>query len=68
MRFSPLGTKLYFHANSTKKDCFLLTTNMAALSRGCKPRIKLSILSILALETFRNKYSWKERGICNAFC
>ena len=36
--FSPLGTKLYFHVNSSRKYSFVLTPNMAALSRGCKPR------------------------------
>ena len=35
-----LGTKLYFHVNSWRKYSFVLTPNMAALSRGCKPRIK----------------------------
>ena len=44
--FSPLGTKLYFHVNSSKKNSVVLTTNrttnMAALSHGyCKPRIRL---------------------------
>ena len=34
--FSPLGTKLYFHVNSSRKYSFVLTPNMAALSRGCK--------------------------------
>ena len=37
--FSPLGTKLYFHVNSSRKNSIVLTPNMAALSRGCKPRI-----------------------------
>ena len=37
--FSPLGTKLYFRVNSSRKSSIALTTNMAALSRGCKPRI-----------------------------
>ena len=37
--FSPLGTKLYFHVNSSRKYSFVLTPNMAALSRGCKPRM-----------------------------
>ena len=31
----PLGTKLYFHVNSSRKILFL-TSNIAALSRGCK--------------------------------
>ena len=39
--FSPLGTKLYFHVNYSRKYSFALTPNMAALSRGCKPRILL---------------------------
>ena len=34
-----MGTKLYFHANSSRKYSFVLTPNVAALSRGCKPRI-----------------------------
>ena len=37
--FSPLGTKLYFHVNYSRKYSFVLTPNMAALSRGCKPRV-----------------------------
>ena len=37
--FSLLGTKPYFHLNSSRKNSIVLTTNMAALSRGCKPRI-----------------------------
>ena len=43
-RFSPLGTKLYFHVHSSKKLCCIdhqHNTNMAALWRGCKPRIPL---------------------------
>ena len=38
--FSPLGPKLYFHVNSSRKNSVVLTPNMVALSRGCKPRIK----------------------------
>ena len=30
--FSPLGTKLYFHVNSSRKNTVVLATNMAALS------------------------------------
>ena len=37
--FSPLGTKLHFHVHSSRKSSTVLTPNMAALSRGCKPRI-----------------------------
>ena len=36
---SPLGTKLYYYANSAKRNCIVLPTNMAAVSSGCKPRI-----------------------------
>ena len=38
-RFPPLETKLFYHANSAKKFFIVLTTNMAALSRGCKRSI-----------------------------
>ena len=38
--FSPLGTKLYFHVNSSRKNSVVLTPNMAVLSRGCKPRMR----------------------------
>ena len=41
--FSPLGTKLYFHVNFSRKYSFVLTPNMAAFSRGCKPRIGNSL-------------------------
>ena len=44
MHFSPLGTKLYFHGNSLRKNAVVLTPNMAALSRGCKPRILATIV------------------------
>ena len=37
--FSPLGTKLHFHVNSLREIKLVLTTNMAVLSCGCKPRI-----------------------------
>ena len=37
--FSPLGTKLHLHVNSARKNSVALTPYMAALSRGCKPRI-----------------------------
>ena len=35
----PLGTKRHFHVNSSRKNSSVLTTNMAALSRGCKQNI-----------------------------
>ena len=38
--FSPLGTKLYFHVNSSRKNSVVLTPNIAALSRGSKPRMR----------------------------
>ena len=34
----PLGTKLYFYVNSSRKNSIVLTPNMTALSSGCKPR------------------------------
>ena len=33
--FSPLGTKLYFHVNSSSKKSTVLAPNMAAVLRGC---------------------------------
>ena len=33
--FSPLGTKLYFHVNSSSKKFTVLAPNMAAVLRGC---------------------------------
>ena len=36
--FFPLGTKLHFQANSSKKKIIPLTTNMATPSRGFKQR------------------------------
>ena len=44
--FSPLGTKLYFHVNSSRKSAIVFTSNMAALSRGCEPK-NVSRLKIL---------------------
>ena len=49
--FSPLGSKLYFHVNSSSKYSFALTPNMAALSRGCKPRIPQATLDGLDIST-----------------
>ena len=37
--FSPLGTELYFHVNSSRRNSIVLTPKMGALLRGCKPRI-----------------------------
>ena len=33
---------LYFHVNSSRKNSIVLSSNMAALSRGCKPWIVMS--------------------------
>ena len=39
--FSPLATKLHFHVNSSRKNISIVfTPNMAAMSRGFKPRIR----------------------------
>lgn len=35
-----LGTKLFYQANSAKTFFIALYSNMAALSSGCKPRIR----------------------------
>ena len=35
-----LGTKLHFHVNPLRKDSVVLITNIATLSRGCKPRTR----------------------------
>ena len=48
--FSPRGTKLYFHVNSSRKYSFVLTPNMAALSRGCKPRIVYAAVTITSTQ------------------
>ena len=40
--FSPLGTELYVHLNSSRKNSIVLTLNMAALKHNCKPRIDSS--------------------------
>ena len=49
--FSPLGIKPYFHVNSSRKNFFVIdhqhTTNMAALSHGCKPWIMNSSSNLL---------------------
>ena len=42
--FSPLGIELYFHVNSLRKNSLVTTTNIAALLRGCKPRILATII------------------------
>ena len=39
-RFFPLGNELHFDANFAKKISFVLTTNMAAFSRGYKSGIR----------------------------
>ena len=55
---SALGSKLYFHVNSSRKYSFVLTPNMADLSRGCKPRIsnnqQVECLSFLYLRVFHD--------------
>ena len=58
---SPL-TKLHVHVNYSWSNSVLLTTNMAALSRGCKPRISspnsgrltISIMMFTASKWFSN--------------
>ena len=52
--FSPLGTKLYFHVNSSKENYITLNPNMAALSRGCKPRDSKACGALSASSSYRN--------------
>ena len=73
--FSPLGTKLYFHVNSSRKYSFVLTPNMAALSRGCKPRIRQAVFQpvsltsscLIKLETF-NFLAKKHQCLIGLIC
>ena len=42
----PFVNTVYFHVNFLEKNSVVLTTNMAVLSRGCKPRIILIVIWI----------------------
>ena len=54
------NSELYFQLNSSRKNSFVLTPNMAALSRGCKPRI----LCVCSLERKTGKVSTDGRDAC----
>ena len=58
--FSPLGTKLYFHVNSWRKNYIVLTFNIITFSRGCKPRITsyLIVGSIWPVTMPQRAYPW----------
>ena len=57
------NSKLFFHVNSSRKNSFVLTPNMAALSRGCKPRI----LCVCSLERNTGTVSTDERDACTTY-
>ena len=40
----PMGKRPFFQANFAKKNCIVLSINMAALSCGCKPRMTTVLL------------------------
>ena len=67
INFSPLGTKLYFHVNSLRKNYIVLTFNKAAFSRGCKPRIT-SYLILLVQFDLLPRHHRHTPGICSFFC
>ena len=52
---SSLGTKLYFHVNSSLKNSILLTPNMAALWRGCN-LLTFQAKTRWSSDFFRNNY------------
>ena len=68
INFSSLGTKLYFHVNSLRKN-YILTFNKATFSRGCKPRIT-SYLPVILLVQFDllPRHHRHTPGICSFFC
>ena len=59
-----MGTKLYFHVNSLRKYSFVLTPNMAALPRGCKPRIEGKPVSNVVFPSFSNTILSMNSVIC----
>ena len=59
---SPLGTKIYFNVNSSRKSSIVLTHNMVALSRVCKPRIEKQFTTSETLGRMGTKYG------CRDFC
>ena len=67
INFSPLGTKLYFHVNSWRKNYIVLTFNIITFSRDWKPRITwyLIVGSIWPVTMPPQAYP---RGICSFFC
>ena len=51
--FSPLGNKIYFHVNSLRQNSLVLTPNMSALSRSCKPRTAIVLCAL-----YPNYFGW----------
>ena len=64
INFSPLGTKLYFHVNSLRKNYIVLTFNKAAFSCGCKPR-STSYLILLVQFDLLPSHRRHTPGICS---
>ena len=64
INFSPLGTKLYFHVNSLRKNYIVLTFNKAAFSCGCKPR-NTSYLILLVQFDLLPSHRRHTPGICS---
>ena len=62
--FSPLGTKLYFHVNSSRKNSIVLTPNMAALSRGCKAKNSVKMHSLTILKFYCNSPLYFSFAFC----
>ena len=65
INFSPLGTKLYFHVNSLRKNYIVLTFNKAAFSRGCKPRITSYLINYWFNLTCYHTTAGISPGICS---
>ena len=58
MLFSCLssGREIYFRVDSLRKNAIVLNPNVAALSRGCKPRIVLFKVDRLQIILVAKKY------------
>ena len=68
INFSPLGTKLYFHVNSLRKNYIVLTFNKAAFSRGCKPRITSYLINYWFNLTCYHATAGISPRICSFVC
>ena len=64
----PLGTKLYFHVNSWRKNYIVLTFNIITFSRGCKPRITSYLINCWFNLTCYHATAGISPGICSFVC